>query len=171
MENEKCPICKYELSMCQCRFGGSAHPDRSKRREVVMDHLYLLSQSQLNHVLKLQECWQTSYGDDEKNAIVEELKSTKIPHRSGRYPWGDDFETICIECKDLIESDHIIAVMGEIIRMYEFVSVADLYNIIGKSSSYSSNNYGWINLDGVVRERDPMTLKVTLKFPRAILIE
>ena len=29
---EKCPVCKYDISMCQCMFGGSAHPDRSKRQ-------------------------------------------------------------------------------------------------------------------------------------------
>ena len=28
---EKCPVCKYDISMCQCMFGGSAHPDRSKK--------------------------------------------------------------------------------------------------------------------------------------------
>ena len=30
---EKCPICGYKISQCQCTFGGSAHPDRSKRRD------------------------------------------------------------------------------------------------------------------------------------------
>ena len=31
MKKELCPICKYEFDMCQCRYGGTAHPDRSKR--------------------------------------------------------------------------------------------------------------------------------------------
>lgn len=70
----KCPICKYELGYCQCLFGGSAHPDRSKRRTVVLDHLYLLTEEQIAHIIKLQKHWQTSYGDDEKNKIVDELK-------------------------------------------------------------------------------------------------
>lgn len=74
MIGEKCPICKYDISMCQCMFGGSAHPDRSKRREVVIDHLYLLSPKQIEHIINLQRRWQTSYGDDEKNRIFEELK-------------------------------------------------------------------------------------------------
>ena len=73
----KCPICKYDVSMCQCMFGGSAHPDRSKRREVVLDHLYLLSQEQINHIIGLQKRWQTSYGDEEKNNILKELESTE----------------------------------------------------------------------------------------------
>ena len=25
---EICPICRYGFSACQCRFSGSAHPDR-----------------------------------------------------------------------------------------------------------------------------------------------
>lgn len=74
MIGEKCPICKYDISMCQCMFGGSCHPDRSKRRTVVIDHLYLLSPKQIEHIINLQRKWQTSYGDDEKNRIVEELK-------------------------------------------------------------------------------------------------
>ena len=70
-----CPICKYEIPECQCRFGGSSHPDRSKRKEVVKDHLYLLTEKQIEHLIALERQWQTSYGDDEKNEIVTELKN------------------------------------------------------------------------------------------------
>lgn len=38
---DKCPICNYRINMCQCRYGGSCHPDRTKRREVVLDNLYM----------------------------------------------------------------------------------------------------------------------------------
>ena len=74
MNNTKCPICGYELKYCQCCFGGSAHPDRSKRREVVQDHLYLLNAEQLAHLIKLQAFWQTSYGDDEKTELLKEYE-------------------------------------------------------------------------------------------------
>lgn len=40
---DKCPICNYRIDMCQCRYGGSCHPNRSKRRAVVLDHLYICS--------------------------------------------------------------------------------------------------------------------------------
>ena len=69
-----CPICDYKFDMCQCRFGGSAHPDRSKRIAVVMDHLYLLSPRQLAHVINLQRHWQIGYDDSEKMDIYRELK-------------------------------------------------------------------------------------------------
>lgn len=74
MEETKCPICQYILGYCQCNFGGSAHPDRSKRREVVLDHLYLLTDEQIKHIIELQKRWQTSYGDSERSSILNELK-------------------------------------------------------------------------------------------------
>jgi hypothetical protein len=74
---EKCPICGYKLSGCQCLFGGSAHPNREERIEVIKDHLYLLTPRQLEHVVNLEKHWQISYGDDEKDRIVEELKGEK----------------------------------------------------------------------------------------------
>lgn len=69
-----CPICKYKLEHCQCFFGGNAHPDRSKIKQVVKDHLYLLSDEQLKHLVSLEEYWQICYVDEEMNDMVEELK-------------------------------------------------------------------------------------------------
>lgn len=76
----KCPICNYEISMCQCRFGGSCHSDRSKRREVVFEHLYLLSKKQLKHIINLQRKLQVSYDDKERTRILNELKGRKYEH-------------------------------------------------------------------------------------------
>ena len=70
---ECCPICEYPLKMCQCLFGGNAHPDRSKRTQVVKDHLYLLTPLQVGHVIWLEQNWQTSYVDDEMERIKDEL--------------------------------------------------------------------------------------------------
>lgn len=72
-QQDVCPICGYVISDCQCRYGGSKFPDVCERRRVIFDHLYLLSSTQLNHVINLQRQWQTSYGDSEKNAILSEL--------------------------------------------------------------------------------------------------
>ncbi len=65
-----CPICEYPFERCQCRFGGSAHPDRSDRARVVVDHLYLLTAGQLDHVMHVQSFWQTSYADEKRNKIL-----------------------------------------------------------------------------------------------------
>ena len=74
MKHNKCPICNYSFNYCQCLYYGDAHPDREKRKQVVKDHLYLLSNTQIRHLAKLESWWSTSYGDNEKNAILEELK-------------------------------------------------------------------------------------------------
>lgn len=71
----RCPICGYKFKMCQCRFAGSAHPDRDKQMSVVNEHLYLLSVRQIIHVLKLQKFWQISYGDNEKELMLKRLVS------------------------------------------------------------------------------------------------
>lgn len=76
---EKCPICDYDIEHCQCRFGGSAHPDRSKREKVVKDHLYLFSYKQVRHIIKLERYWRTSYLDEEKEKIREELEREYNP--------------------------------------------------------------------------------------------
>ena len=75
---EKCPICNYIIGeSCQCRYGGSAHPDRHKRREVVLDHLYLFSDKQVQHIIDLEKGWQTSYSDPERTNILRELQNKK----------------------------------------------------------------------------------------------
>ena len=74
LHREKCPICEYELQECQCIFGGSAHPDRSRRKRIVKDHLELLSPKQIGHLIQLEELWNTSYGDPKDKEEFERLK-------------------------------------------------------------------------------------------------
>ena len=69
----KCPICDYEIKDCQCIFSGTAHPDRSKRKIVVFDHLYIFEKEQIEHLINLQRAWQISYGDDELEHEYEKL--------------------------------------------------------------------------------------------------
>lgn len=76
---EKCPICDYDIEHCQCCFGGSAHPDRSKREAVVRDHLYLFSDEQVQHIIELERYWRISYLDEEKEKIREELEREYNP--------------------------------------------------------------------------------------------
>lgn len=71
----KCPICDYSINLCQCKFAGSAHPDRSKQLEVALEHLYLFNRKQLKHILKLEKYWQISYDDEERTSILNEMKN------------------------------------------------------------------------------------------------
>ena len=65
--------------MCQCRYGGSCHPDRSKRREVVLDHLYMFSQEQIKHIANIQRRCPISYPDEERENIRKELSDEYTP--------------------------------------------------------------------------------------------
>lgn len=86
MSKENCPICDYPFDMCQCRFGGSAHPDRSKRERVVADHIYLLSDEQIEHLKRVQEWWHTEYVDEEMKQILAELeRENKEMNQNGMY--------------------------------------------------------------------------------------
>jgi tRNA G26 N,N-dimethylase Trm1 len=80
--NEKCPICEYAISGCQCLYSGSAHPDRHDKERVVIDHLYLLSPTQVQHVISLEKHWQISYADEILNAILKKLIANS-PHTEG----------------------------------------------------------------------------------------
>lgn len=71
---EKCPICDYEIKECQCRFAGSCHPNRDKRRQFVIDHLYFFSEEQVKHVVELQRFWEIDYADDDMHRMLMEFK-------------------------------------------------------------------------------------------------
>lgn len=84
---ERCPICYGIIKIpgqkvepgygCQCRYGGSAHPEETweKRRQVVYSHMYMLSTAQFNHVLWLQKelCESYSDSDPEKKKCLDEM--------------------------------------------------------------------------------------------------
>ncbi len=70
----KCPVCGYKISDCQCLFGGSAHPNRWKRIQVIKDHLYLLNSVELHHFIWLESMLEISYEDPEMTNILNELK-------------------------------------------------------------------------------------------------
>ena len=76
---DKCPICNYRIDMCQCRYGGSCHPDRTKHREVVLDHLYMFSHEQIAHIANSQRQCTVSYADEEKETIRKELADEYTP--------------------------------------------------------------------------------------------
>ena len=74
-KGEICPVCQWAFVSCQCRFSGSAHPNRDLERKVVLDHLYLLSKKQLKHLIQLQKEECVSSSDDKYNKIFEKLKA------------------------------------------------------------------------------------------------
>lgn len=67
------------------------------------------------------------------------------------------------------EAEEVLERMSELIDTYGMVTVADLYDLIGKSCEYTDNKYGWTNIRNAeaVRCRDGGYL---LKLPKALPI-
>lgn len=68
------------------------------------------------------------------------------------------------------EAELVLSQMDEIISKYGFVKVADYYDLVGTSGSYTDNNYGWYDLRPaqVVRLSNG---EYTIKLPRALPID
>lgn len=67
------------------------------------------------------------------------------------------------------EAEAVLEQMYEIVGVYGFVKVADLYDLVGVTGSYTDNNYGWTDISSaqVIRVRDGYMIKL----PRALPID
>ena len=65
------------------------------------------------------------------------------------------------------EIEEAVAEMEELIDMYQLVSVADFYDLVGVSGNYTDNKYGWTNVRNasVVRVRDGYMIKLPKALP------
>ena len=81
---------------------------------------------------------------------------------------GPRYDDITLESR--AEAEEVLARMDELISMYGSASVADLYDLIGVTSNYTDNNYGWTNLAKAGTERT-YGGGYRLKLPRAIQIK
>lgn len=74
-----------------------------------------------------------------------------------------------IVLSDRGDAEHVLTQMVEIIDTYGMVSVADLYDLLGQTGSYTDNNYGWTDLHSActVRVADGYLLKL----PRVISLK
>ena len=93
------------------------------------------------------------------------INTGAVPH-SSRTTYS--YDNIVLESRGDAES--VLDSMGEIIDQYGMVKVADLYDLVGLTGSYTDNNYGWTNLSTahVVRLNDGGYL---IKLPRALPID
>ena len=68
------------------------------------------------------------------------------------------------------DAEAVIEQMDGIMDTYGMVSVADLYDLVGMTSNYTDNNYGWTN----IRNAEPVRLRDggwEIRMPRAIPIK
>ena len=83
--------------------------------------------------------------------------------RESRTRTGYSYDDIVLE--DRGEAEEVLERMTELIDTYDVVSVADLYDLVGKSCNYTGNKYGWTN----VRNAEPIRVRdgYLLKMPKA----
>ena len=92
-----------------------------------------------------------SYSDRDRRDTRRESSRTRV---------GYDYDDIILESR--AEAEEVLRRMDELIETYRIVSVADLYDLVGKSCNYTDNKYGWTNIRNAepVRVRDGYLLKM-----------
>lgn len=92
-------------------------------------------------------------------------REDRSSHNEPRARAGYSYEDIILD--SWAEADLVLTRMAECIEEYDSVSVADLYDLVGKSGSYTDNKYGWTNLRNAepVRVRDGYMLKLPKALP------
>ena len=67
------------------------------------------------------------------------------------------------------EAQDVLDRMDELIDAYQIVRVADLYDLVGVTGSYTDNKYGWTNIRNaeIIRVRDGYMIRM----PRAVPID
>lgn len=80
---------------------------------------------------------------------------------------GYNFDDVILESRG--EAEEVLSRMDELIDMYGTVSVADMYDLVGKTCAYTDNKYGWTN----IRNAEPIRVRdgYMLKLPKALPID
>lgn len=78
-----------------------------------------------------------------------------------------EYDEIILESRG--EAEEVLMRLDELVAQYGMASIADLYDLVGMSSSYTANKYGWTDLHRakVVRVRDGYLIDM----PRAIPLD
>ncbi len=143
MDEVRCPICNYKLIDCQCLYSGSCHPDRSKREEVVLHHLYLLTPEQIDHLKTLQKTQRGSYEDKEKNQILKELRdptllTNKLLESEGFELEGHSPEGYDCDYEKVIPHDDIYCLYVNVSLRNRKIYFYDEYDCGGVIGSYTT---------------------------------
>lgn len=98
-----------------------------------------------------------SYSDRDRRGSNDEIRSRT----------GYSYDDIVIPTRG--EAEEVLLQMEDLIDTYDVVSVADLYDLVGKESRYTDNHYGWTN----IRNAEPIRVRdgYILKLPKAMPIK
>lgn len=90
----------------------------------------------------------------------ERKNNTPPKNRNGYY-----YDDIVLDNRG--EAEDVLSRMDELIAVYGLASVADLYDLVGISGSYTDNKYGWTDIRSatVVRVKDGYLIKLPKALP------
>lgn len=86
-------------------------------------------------------------------------------YSSSRARTGYGYDDVIVDTRG--EAENVLDRLGELIDNYQMVSVADLYELVGMTGSYTDNKYGWTNIStaSIVRIRDGYVIKMPRAMP------
>jgi hypothetical protein len=99
-------------------------------------------------------------GHTNYNRVAAGLRPDPREAMSHRARATHDFGEIIIDTR--VEAEAVVDKMFHQIEKYGQVTVADLYDLVGITSAYTDNKWGWIDLQGtdIRRTRDGYLLKL-----------
>ena len=92
---------------------------------------------------------------------------TRMDPVQARIRTAYDIDDIIVKTRG--DAEDVLSRMAELIATYGTVSVADLYEMVGKTGTYTDNNYGWTD----VRTGSPVRLHdgYLLRLPRPMPLD
>lgn len=94
----------------------------------------------------------SSYYDDDRDRRRDRTRVNRRPTQN--------FSEIIFDYKE--DAEEVLDRMADLLDDYQMVTVGDLYDLIGQSSNYTDQKWGWYNLNTarVVRCRDGYSLRL-----------
>lgn len=98
---------------------------------------------------------------------VSYKQETTSPRMTSRNRATHNFDDIVLESR--VEAEEVISHLVDLIENYGMTSVADLYDLVGITSNFTDNKYGWDNLSSasVSRTREGYLLNL----PKTIVLD
>ena len=93
-------------------------------------------------------------------------RTERIPSY-GRSRIAHNFEDVVFETR--ADAELVLDGMADILQEYKQVSVADLYDLAGRSTEFTDNNFGWTDLRGARVTGSP-TRGYVIELPRCITL-
>ena len=106
-----------------------------------------------------------SYGRTNYSRISTDRKTGGRPNTQTRS--RQNFDDLIFETRG--EAQIVLDELKNAIEQYGVVTVLDAYDLCGQTAPYTSDKYGWMNLDNAYIERNRQGY--VIRFPRAVPID